>query len=1177
MDRDATDAFLRALFASLAILHSKGEEISELETLARNDHRLETRKAPSNNVHSTKDENEDVLQEERLRMQQPKPFDKVSDAAIRMFYALKELQKKKKKKLREAEDETESCRLRLTSDMGIERLFATPSAFASSLLEFMDSDTQKELFVQAKVNESTGSIWFCSVAYYETCKQNGWWRCHECGAFASDERALWWHQKMKHNLTHSEAIKEVEAERNALSVILNAGMLARATNDETCTGSSDGKRQQKKKKDPGDLQRAIRAAKGGDLGAEFEKCIIEKKIARLPFQSLEYSRRGDVDALRNCTEDVKNCLDSNGASCLHWACGSDSLRVVKYLIEELHFDPNQPQQGKRSYEGRTPLHWAARNGNMRVCKYLLETCKVDVNCKTNDGTSAFAWATWKGEIDIMKLLISFGANPRESANQFGCNASMWACQGDGDNVEVCEYLRSLHVSFRLVNANGHSALHKAAQRGNDNVVDWIIANSRRLGLSYSLHCRKDLEGFRPSDLAKMEDNEVLCAKIERFQRRLQFEEEEEEKQQHEEERVEHGARKIEDDAVIERRHRVRYPPTTFYAAISTGCLDLFREIIAVDPYYAAQDNGAGTPLHFAASYGEPEMMPELLEYGGFINQKDLFGMTPLHRAATLIQKHVVGAEIQEEYDGLVKKLDDIKAFRPKANGEKKENKDETRKQNKATWKRDSQRVKDIEAMFEKPSHLLGTQRALQTYRALLALGADPDARDDILKLTPRELARRDLNTNFASEIADVEVTRRIETLISQMENETKEAPTRSNTRGDCNTNKRGVKNWHALRKRAKEAATQNVEDIRDSFWHLYYAERTRAIEEKCMCDDKKFSMEKQIPVTRYDAEEQDDMIEESEAVSALLHTFDDDMTVQKEAIDGVPGAFLLRNVFAKSTSQILAKYVNQIQPNKYNQTNARRESMAEKIMRANLEILHDGDFVADGKSMKSVLKGFKILAVDPILALSSTDTFYGESRLPVEPVSWSPAKNGTTVLEKMARRIRPYLPLRSGMDSKSGRYLVEDDNLLLDERLRCYRYSEKTCSIPHYDKSTSSKANGKEMSSAYSLIVYLNGTAHLGGETGFFLDSQRNSRKSNSGLTKNCGDGNFPLVEYVASVKGETGDVLLFPHGNKECDADYEHLLHDGREVLAGEPKFLIRTDVMYEKRNNRETSTRIG
>ena len=57
----------------------------------------------------------------------------------------------------------------------------------------------------------------------------------------------------------------------------------------------------------------------------------------------------------------------------------------------------------------------------------------------------------------------------------------------------------------------------------------MIENSRRLGFSYSLHCKKDLEGFRPSDLAKMEDNDVLCTKIERFQRRLQFEEEEEKK------------------------------------------------------------------------------------------------------------------------------------------------------------------------------------------------------------------------------------------------------------------------------------------------------------------------------------------------------------------------------------------------------------------------------------------------------------------------------------------------------------------------------------------------------------------------------------------------------------------------------------------------------------------------
>ena len=39
------------------------------------------------------------------------------------------------------------------------------------------------------------------------------------------ERALWWHQKTKHDLTHRDAMKEVEAERNALSVILNGSLV----------------------------------------------------------------------------------------------------------------------------------------------------------------------------------------------------------------------------------------------------------------------------------------------------------------------------------------------------------------------------------------------------------------------------------------------------------------------------------------------------------------------------------------------------------------------------------------------------------------------------------------------------------------------------------------------------------------------------------------------------------------------------------------------------------------------------------------------------------------------------------------------------------------------------------------------------------------------------------------
>ena len=137
------DAFLGALFASLTFLHASGDEISALETLSVNNRRFfMTRKAPSNETSKAIKEEEDKEEDKR---QQPKPFDKVSDAAIRMFYALKEMQE-------DEDEEKKSCLVKLTSNMGTERTFATPSCFAQCLLEFMNNETQKGLYVHAKVN-----------------------------------------------------------------------------------------------------------------------------------------------------------------------------------------------------------------------------------------------------------------------------------------------------------------------------------------------------------------------------------------------------------------------------------------------------------------------------------------------------------------------------------------------------------------------------------------------------------------------------------------------------------------------------------------------------------------------------------------------------------------------------------------------------------------------------------------------------------------------------------------------------------------------------------------------------------------------------------------------------------------------------------------------------------------
>jgi [acyl-carrier-protein] S-malonyltransferase len=111
----------------------------------------------------------------------------------------------------------------------------------------------------------------------------------------------------------------------------------------------------------------------------------------------------------------------------------------------------------------------------------------------------------------------------------------------------------------------------------------------------------------------------------------------------------------------------RYPPFAFYSAVRLGDPEMLAKVLAADPYFVTQDNGAGAPLHFAVTYrqldmvsdaplpparrsavamwptwpgGQPRCAPlaqvhHLLSLGAHVNQRDGQGLTPLHRAAYL--------------------------------------------------------------------------------------------------------------------------------------------------------------------------------------------------------------------------------------------------------------------------------------------------------------------------------------------------------------------------------------------------------------------------------------------------------------------------------------------------------------------------------------------------------------
>ena len=86
---------------------------------------------------------------------------------------------------------------------------------------------------------------------------------------------------------------------------------------------------------------------------------------------------------------------------------------------------------------------------------------------------------------------------------------------------MLEWLRRLGLDFSALNANGHSAMHKAATRGHAAACRWLAT---RAGLGAE-HMRADGDGNTPAVMARLEGFEELADELEETARRAAEEEE----------------------------------------------------------------------------------------------------------------------------------------------------------------------------------------------------------------------------------------------------------------------------------------------------------------------------------------------------------------------------------------------------------------------------------------------------------------------------------------------------------------------------------------------------------------------------------------------------------------------------------------------------------------------------
>ena len=146
---------------------------------------------------------------------------------------------------------------------------------------------------------------------------------------------------------------------------------------------------------------------------------------------------------------------------LHIAALYNNLEVVKFFVNNLHYDPKSKNE-----LGRTPLHHASEGGHLDVVKYLVDTHYCDPLCPDTDIITPLHSAAIKGRSRVVKFLI----RRLEFYTPLHCTAIH-------NNLRVVKFfIEDLNFRYdpNCKSQLGRTPLHHASEGGHLDVVKYLV-------------------------------------------------------------------------------------------------------------------------------------------------------------------------------------------------------------------------------------------------------------------------------------------------------------------------------------------------------------------------------------------------------------------------------------------------------------------------------------------------------------------------------------------------------------------------------------------------------------------------------------------------------------------------------------------------------------------------------
>jgi ankyrin repeat protein len=279
----------------------------------------------------------------------------------------------------------------------------------------------------------------------------------------------------------------------------------------------------------------------------------------------------------------------------------------------------------------SPEKKAAQSGNLDYIKEIIRKNPDRINEKDGDGNSFLHLAVRTGNTDIVKFLVSNGADVNIKDN-YGQTPLQIAVHSD--NVEIVVQLVSNGAEINIKNSIGKTPLHDAVYHGYFEIVKYLISQGAEIN-------SMDIRGKMPLHEAVIDNNIEISKYL-----------------------ITKGAAVNAKDGDGKA--------SLHYAAINEN-LELIKSLVSSGASVNKKDKFNRIPLHYAADKGYLEIVKYLISKGSEIDTKAGFylhagsmeltlGCTSLHLAARNGHLEVVKYLVRQGADFNLKNNEDKNAL-----------------------------------------------------------------------------------------------------------------------------------------------------------------------------------------------------------------------------------------------------------------------------------------------------------------------------------------------------------------------------------------------------------------------------------------------------------------------------------------------------------------------------------